>query len=156
MFLPLVLQSETWRPFSDASPWNIPIPANPDIDPNSEAMIGHLLTSKSPGTWINIYADAVPIWIANSSTPRYKVCETDGRCWPSFAQVPIPNEAVPDPGSDHHMLILDFEQHKSWDWWRAQKLSDGSWVVGSGTTFDLDGNGVKPIAWEVHVVQGFL
>jgi hypothetical protein len=143
-FLPLVLQGGTWRPFSDASPWNIPIPANPETDPNSPAMIANLQQSSSPVFWTNIYTYTVPVWKANSSTPRYHVTCTDGYCGPDFDQVPIPDEAVPDPGSDAHMLILDLEQHKSWDMWNAHKLSDGSWQAGFGTTFDLTENGVKP------------
>lgn len=141
VFLPLI-QRNTWRPFSDSSPWNTPIPANPAIDPNSAAMINHLKSSSDPQFWININRYTVPVWVADSSTPRYTVPCTDGNCW-YFDRVPIPNEAVPDPGSDAHMLILDYAQHTSWDMWLARKLQDGSWIAGYGATFDLNGEGVK-------------
>ncbi len=144
MFLPLVMYGETWRPFSDDSPWNVPIPPNPEIDPNSNAMIAHLQQSTSPVFWINIYTYTVPIWMANSSTPEYKVTCTHGYCGPDFDHVPIPDGAVPDPGSDAHMLILDLGRHKSWDMWLAHQSPDGSWTAGFGTTFDLNGDGVKP------------
>lgn len=144
VFLPLVMRGTTWRPFSDNSPWNTPIPASPEIDPNSGAMIAQLQQSTSPVFWINIYTYTVPIWMANSSTPEYKVTCTEGYCGPDFDHVPIPDEAVPDPGSDAHMLILDLERHKSWDMWLARKSQDGSWTAGFGTTFDLNGDGVKP------------
>ncbi|MCR4405518.1 MAG: hypothetical protein NUW24_01130 [Anaerolineae bacterium] len=144
MFLPLVMRSETWRPFSDNSPWNLPIPANPAIDPNSGAMIAHLQQSSSPVFWINIYTYTVPVWMADSSTPEYKVTCTQGYCGPDFDHVPIPDGAVPDPGSDAHMLILDLGRHTSWDMWLAHQAQDGSWTAGFGTTFDLNGDGVKP------------
>ncbi len=144
MFLPLVMRSETWRPFSDDSPWNIPIPANPKIDPNSSAMIAHLQQSSSPVFWINIYTYTVPVWMADSSTPEYKVTCTQGYCGPDFDHVPIPDGAVPDPGNDAHMLILDLGRHTSWDLWLAQRSPNGSWTAGFGTTFDLNGDGVKP------------
>jgi hypothetical protein len=141
LFLPII-QREIWRPFSDSSPWNTPIPINPEIDPNSDAMIDNLQSSAEPEFWVNIYRYTVPVWVADSSTPQYAVPCTDGNCW-YFDHVPIPDEAVPDPGSDAHMLILDYAQHKSWDMWLARKLQDGSWIAGYGTTFDLNGEGVK-------------
>ncbi len=141
VFLPII-QRQTWRPFSDNSPWNTLIPIDPEIDPNSGAMINNLQSSSDPEFWINLNKYTVPVWVANASTPQYKVPCTDGNCH-DFDHVPIPGEAVPDPEHDAHMLILDLAQHKSWDMWHAQKLSDGSWIAGYGTTFDLNGEGVK-------------
>jgi hypothetical protein len=154
-FLPLVQRNETWRPFSDDSPWNIPIPPDPEIDPNSDAMIAEFHKSWYPAFWTNIYTYTVPVWTANSSTPEYKVTCTHGYCGPEFDNVPIPDEAVPDPGSDAHMLILDFERHKSWDMFRAEKSQDGSWKAEFGTTFDLNGDGVKPYGWGSARGSGF-
>jgi hypothetical protein len=154
-FLPLVKRSATWRPFSDDSPWNVPIPPDPEIDPRSDAMVADLLESWSPVFWTNIYTYTVPVWMADSSTPEHKVVCTDGYCGADFDHVPIPDGAVPDPGSDAHMLILDLERQKSWDLWLAHRAADGSWTAGFGTTFDLDGDGVKAYGWGSARGSGF-
>ncbi len=144
MYMPIVGRAGTWRPFSDDSPWNRTILAQPAVDPNSTQMIAHLMQSSSPVFWVNIYTYTVPIWTADGSTPEYAVTCTEGNCSPDLDRVPIPDQAVPDPGSDAHMLIVDLNRHMSWDMWWAHKQSDGSWKAGFGTAFDLLGDGVKP------------
>jgi len=56
-----------WQPFSAESPWNKPIPENPDIHPNSEAMVEGL---KYNGLYINMGHYSVPVYYIDSDTVK--------------------------------------------------------------------------------------
>ncbi|MGQ0603335.1 MAG: hypothetical protein ACT4QE_16755 [Anaerolineales bacterium] len=143
VYLPYISYATAWRPFSSSSPWNVPISANPAIDPNNSAMI-QLFNNRSyqdPRPWININRYSAPLWVADSNAPRYNVDCGSPNC-AFFQSVPIPNNAVPDPESDGHMIIVDVARQKEWDFYRARKRSDGSWAAVWGAYFDLTGNGV--------------
>lgn len=143
IYLPVVIRYNTWRPFNDGSPWNIPIAANPSIDSNSAAMIQffHDRNYQDPRPWININRAAAPLWTADANAPRYNVDCGSPNCT-FFQNVPIPNNAVPDPESDGHMIVVDVARQKEWDFYRARKLPNGSWAADWGAYFDLTGNGV--------------
>ncbi len=144
LYLPVILTApRAWRPFNNSSPWNVPIPANPAIDPNSAAMI-QLFNDRSyqdPRPWININRYSAPLWVADANTPRYNVDCGKPSCT-FFQNVPIPHNAVPDPESDGHMIVVDVARQREWDFYRARKRSDGSWAADWGAYFDLTGNGV--------------
>jgi hypothetical protein len=61
---------------------------------------------------------------------------------PNFVNVPIPDGAIPDPETDHHMAIVDWDRMTCWDMWLAEKLEDGSWASNTGMVYRLDGEGV--------------
>jgi hypothetical protein len=99
----------TWRPFNDQSPWNTKIPANPEIDPDSDALVADF--ASNGGVWININDYGIPAYYADVGTPLQTVTVVPGIAGAGFAgnkaQVPIPAGAVPDPESDHHMCVVD-------------------------------------------------
>lgn len=145
IFLPVVTRNiGAWRPFSASSPWNTPIPANPELDPNSAAMMRFLsmrTATHDPRPWININGGAVPVWIADSSAPRYNVNCGSPSCT-FFQNVPIPSNAVPDPLTDGHMMVMDATRETAWDFYHARKNSDGSWSADWGAKVNLRGNGI--------------
>ncbi len=148
VYLPLVRgRRGGWRPFSDDSPWNVPIGSNPAIDPNSDAMIASLEASANGGGfWINLEEWTIPVYHADDDTPVYDVpCDNDWEvCGPSFgSDVPIPYGAMPDPSSDGHMAVVDLSRDLSWDMFRARQY-DWAWVVEWGYLFDLTSDGVHP------------
>jgi len=155
------------RFFSDSSFWNTPIGDNPEVDPNSDRWIGLLKTEPS-GNRIGINATdfAIPVYEADKYTPTYDVkrrgpiaAERSGldpnssrykrtmryNHGPNFKNVPIPDGAIPDPETDHHMAIVDWERLLVWDMWGAEKLPDGSWASNTGMVYRLDGPGVFKI-----------
>ncbi len=145
-YLPIVHQAWPWRPFGATSPWNTLIGPNPEVDPNSNAMIATLSYSSSGGHfYINIDGWTIPVYYADASTPTYTVpCINEwGVCGPGFGQdVPIPNGAKADPEDDGHMTIVNLSRNLSWDMWRAVQISS-SWQVSMGCVFDLTGTGVQ-------------
>ncbi|MBN1487729.1 MAG: hypothetical protein JW981_08815, partial [Anaerolineae bacterium] len=135
------------RWFSEASPWNTPIETNPSIDPNSATMIATFKTSGNDGkVYINLDQWTIPVYYADENTPLHTVrCVNPwGVCGSGFGEnVPIPPEAMPDPTSDGHMVVVDQSRQLSWDMYQAQKVGD-SWQVLWGYVFDLQEDGVQP------------
>jgi len=142
-----------WRPFSDASPWNTPIPSSPTLDPNSAAMIADWAVSSvyGPHLDVNISGFSVPLYWADASTPKTLVsCDgasygfaVDKNKQNGTAMIPIPAGAEPDPQSDHHLLVIDRSTNLEWGLWNASN-SGGTWTCGMGASMDLLGTGVRP------------
>lgn len=156
--------SGVWRPYSDLSPWNTPIGANPSIDPDSESLIADFESSSEYGEHldVNIEGFSIPLFWADASTPRVSItCEVGGHGFvgdngmSATAEIPMPSGAVPDPESDHHLLIIDTGTNTEYGLWNAQD-SGGTWTCGLGALQDLNGDGVRPLAavadpwWEAH------
>jgi hypothetical protein len=144
--------SSTWRPFNAQSPWNVPIPSNPALAPDSAALIADLRTSSQFGQNldINIAQFSIPLFYATSSTPLVDVlAELGGLGFTGTAGenaralVPIPAGAAPDPMSDHHIAIIDRAKNIEWGMWNAKNES-GRWTCSLGATADLSGDGLRP------------
>ncbi len=151
---------DTERIFSVSSFWNIPLPENPEIDSSSTRFI-ELLKKEPTGAriGINLYKFTIPVYEADSTTPLYRVgkvalTEEDKKHWMvdhlyyghgkefDADLVPIPDNALPDPYSDAHLVIIDRHRRLIWDMWGAEKTPDGQWVSKTGMRYDLDGEGV--------------
>jgi hypothetical protein len=125
------------RPFAASSPWNVTIPTNPVLDPNS-AEIAKYVGYKAGAA---LYEDGVPIWETGPSDPLNNVLCTEpwGTCQPSQQPIPIPSTAEPSTGSDHHMVVID--GNKGYDFWQASRTSPTSWTSSWDTSFSLEGSG---------------
>jgi hypothetical protein len=156
--------SGVWRPYDDTSPWNTPIPSDAALDPDSAALIADFESSSEYGEHldVNIAGYSVPLYWADSSTPRHTItCRVGGHGFvgdngmDATAEIPIPDDAAPDPESDHHLLIIDRSTNTEYGLWDAQE-ADGVWTCGLGALQDLSGEGVRPLAevadpwWEAH------
>jgi hypothetical protein len=143
-----------WRPFSADSPWNTPIPANPPLQPDTNALITDFANSSPWGVHldVNIAGYSIPLYWADSATPTYPVVadRVGGEGWGSglnyqgvSAQMPIPDGAAPDPQSDHHLLVVDVQRGIEWGCWDVT-LQGPVWRGGVCATADLLGSGVRP------------
>ena len=136
-----------WQPFSAASPWNTPIPENPDIHPNSEALVAGLKTN---GLYINVGNWSVPVYYIDSDTvvPINVVNSRPGIFGVGFRepnQIPVPDHAAASEPADgdNHLCIVDTTKNLSWDMWSAKKNESGEWSTGLGAMVDLNGTGVS-------------
>jgi hypothetical protein len=143
-----------WRPFSNDSPWNTPIGANPTLDPNSKALIADWENSSPYGEHldVNIKDFSIPLFYADATTPTYTVrADVGGYGWSgsngqnTTGTMPIPGNAAPDHESDHHLLVIDKQQMQEWGCWNMVRETAG-WHAGLCATVDLKGTGVRPIA----------
>ncbi|MFN8254396.1 MAG: hypothetical protein U0W24_01825 [Bacteroidales bacterium] len=162
------------RFFSDDSFWNQPIAENPEVDPRSDKWIGMLKTDRSKANFIiNINEWTIPVYEADSTTPRYNVqfhylTPDEKKTWatkrehfghgPGYGEnVPIPDYARPDKESDAHFAVIDWTTKTAWDMWGLRKRPDGTWESNTGMKYRIDGSGVydsaviKPVNGEsVH------
>jgi hypothetical protein len=152
-----------WRPFSDDSPWNTPIPADVELEPDSAALIDDLAHSSPFGVKldINISRYSIPLHFADEATPTLPVvADIGGQGWGrggpgAVFDMPLPAGAVPDPESDHHLAVVDRERGLEWGCWTMQ-LNGSRPRAGLCATSDLRGSGVRPRAdqaspwWDAH------
>ncbi len=63
--------------------------------------------------------------------------------------VPYPIPAAPkvEAGSDSHILIVDRDACRLYELFAASRGSDGRWSAGSGATWDLRSNALRPAGW---------
>jgi hypothetical protein len=100
---------------------------------------------------VNISGFSVPLYWADASTPKTLVsCDGAGYGFAvdknkqnGTAVIPIPAGALPDPESDHHLLVIDRSTNLEWGLWNASN-SGGVWSCGMGASMDLLGTGVRP------------
>ena len=135
--------------YSADSVWNQTIPSQPEIDPESAVMIDALVAAARTGydPTLNVKQWSVPVYVADADTPRYSVAITGSNTQYGFQamiDVPIPDNAQPDPQRDGHMVIMDISTGYEYDFWRAVKNADGSWQAAWGNRISLDSNGIFP------------
>lgn len=134
------------RLFSPDSPFNTPIPENPEIDPNSETMVQSIQRAyrEDNAIILGLKEWTVTLYYADDSTPRYNVALTAD--WaPSrvLEGVPIPDGAVPDPEDDGHMAIIDLTTGIEYDFWQAS-FDGTNWSASWGNKISIHSNGIYP------------
>ena len=136
------------RPFGDESVFNTPIGDNPQIDPDSEAMMARFaeVFDAQGGIDISVRHDSVPVYIADESTRRVSVELTDVHATVGgIDDVPLPPEALPDCGFDTLLAAFDPETGTFYEFWRAVQNEDGTWRASTGNTIDAGaGSGIYP------------
>jgi hypothetical protein len=156
-----------YQPFAADSPFNIPIPPNPQLDPNSAKLIttltgmthhelGALRTAATP-TRIDY---TIPFYYSDPSDPAYTIhCHFNGpppnwgECPLEKVSVRIPVYARPensDPGkfpwsSDHHLAIIDPITGTEYDMWgTARPNGKGSKLtIGWGSAGPITSQGIE-------------
>jgi hypothetical protein len=141
------------RPYSDASPWNVPIPANPALDPDSDDIIAAFSASRTLTSDPTQYT--YPLYEVPSGTALRSVhvqnlysdvvSETElRRVSGPTVQVPIPADAQAAAGTDAQVIIVDWATGDEWGFWQLRKDSSGNFVATNGYHYDVDYSGVPP------------
>lgn len=136
---------QAWRPFSDASPWNTPIPEDAAIHPESAALIEALEASSTrwPGLLINIHPWSVPVYEAGPAfVDVHARLSNEGEN--VTLRWPVPSEAQPAPEADGHLAIVDRIGARGFDFFQARPRPDGGWDCTLCASIDLRGDGVRP------------
>jgi hypothetical protein len=129
------------RFFSPASPWNKAVPAGAPMDPSSRQLISNLtgevkaeLTSDE-GPSISTRSYSVPIYTVGAAQPPVSVRLRSGFAAPAlreaFGAVPLPENAVPAAGNDHHLVVWQPSTDRLWEFWHLVR-SGGEWQAGWG------------------------
>ena len=137
---------ETFRPFSDGSPWNTPIPAGAALRPDSTALIQHLAQSSEwPGLSVSIHPWSVPIYWVTSSTPLVDVHTPLSNEGENLTlRWPVPAGAQAAPEADGHLTLVDLAAGREYDFYQGRPRDDGGWDCTLCSSIDLRGSGVRP------------
>lgn len=128
--------------FAGSPSWYTEIPPDAKLDPNSTAMIARVTRGKGDLV-ANMVEYGIPIYQADSSTPRFRIdCRVKhwGPCQFAGLDVPIPDGAQPHSGSDGAMVVVDDQERKVYEFWQA--THDGeTWSTAYAAVSDFDGSG---------------
>jgi hypothetical protein len=87
----------------------------------------------------------IPYNVVTSTTPRSTVVfEYDDES--DHVGYPIPASPKIEGGSDHHILMVDKDACRLYELFAAYK-SGSTWHAGSGATWDLRSNALRPAGW---------
>jgi hypothetical protein len=130
--------------FPASNVWNKAISSLP-VAGNSDRMIAAIGLDAYLHPDFDAVGDGIPYNVVNSSTPRYSVTfryadESDP------GPYPIPASPAIEKGSDRHMLMLDKGACMLYELYAVSK-SGSSWSAGSGATWNLRSNALRPAGW---------
>jgi hypothetical protein len=131
------------RPYSDASPFNTPIPSDVRVLDNSSTIVANSYLGTTPSPMRVSASPSVdyshPIFYAKSGDPSYTIrCNSGGI---TGMVIQIPAGARPTTSSDGHMAIV---QPDGWEYdlWQAQTPSAGTVRCNIGYRQRYDGLGI--------------
>jgi hypothetical protein len=152
-----------FRAFAPDSPWNAPIPPNARAHPDSGLMI-ETLAAEAKRLKGDFEQWSVPLYVVDAARcPGAAVQAAKGKFPPDVdprdlgvvGDVPIPDQARPDPQKDGHMLLVDPALRRAWDLSRAERLGPGLWRATRLAVWDLDGPGhLEPFAGKRWWLRG--
>lgn len=129
------------RPYSGTSFWNVPIPADPAIDPNSNAIVAKSIVPYAAGAafsnsdaWGISYIDGT----TKPSKPYTVACTR--YCKGDTVVFSIPPGARPTTGSDHHLAVINGKQELDM-WLASYDPAKDAWSAGVRVVNDLSGEG---------------
>jgi len=134
--------------------WNLDISAYP-VHPNSAAYIasigtdGHLHADFGAGLWEG-FPIGIPYVIVPADQPLVPITfveygdESDPGPYPVPLDAPV--EGNPQGDGDRHVLVLQQGECRLYELYHAVQVGAG-WEAGSGATFDLGSNALRPVCW---------
>jgi hypothetical protein len=136
--------------FPPNNPWNervdtLPVAAN---SARIVASIG-LATGLHPDFGSGLYDGStigIPFDVVSRSTMRSRV-SFDYSDESDHVAYPIPKSVHIEGGSDHHALLLDKSACRLYELFALRRTSGGGWQAGSGATWSLRSNAVRPAGW---------
>jgi hypothetical protein len=126
--------------------WNAPVAALP-VAADSATMIGAIGLTRGLHMDFGSYAGyGIPYNVVGAATPRSTVTfdyadESDS------VGYPIPATPLIEGGSDHHILMVDRDACRLYELFDARQSVSGAWSAGSGATWDLRSNALRPAGW---------
>ena len=131
--------------FPSTNVWNTRIDDRA-IAPDSAAMIGAIGLDRGLHMDFGSYAGyGIPYQVVTSTTPRSTVT-FDYADESDHVGYPIPANPLVEGGSDAHILLVDRDACWLYELYAARQVA-GAWAAGSGATWDLRSNALRPDTW---------
>jgi hypothetical protein len=131
-----------WRPYGERSPFNTPIPANPQLASDATA-IAHYMQSHHwvfEGDHGNFTIDdggSRPVYWSQRSDPLVKVTCRGGFSCRRGLRIHIPAGAQPQGASDGHMTVVDQQSGREYDFWQASTPANGRMTVSAASSIPI-------------------
>ena len=141
--------------FPADNPWNTDISALP-VDASSTTLLNNC-----GGAGRRVHADFGTVWdgapngipyvLVGGTQARvpvsfYYADESDPGPYPVPANAPV--EGGPNGTGDRHVIVIDTTNKRLFELFDARPVNGGaSWTAGSGATWDLTSNAVRPAGW---------
>jgi hypothetical protein len=131
--------------FPASNVWNTAIDGRP-VAADSATLIATIGLDRGLHMDFGSYAGyGIPYQVVTASTPRSTVAfdyddESD------HVGYPIPASPLIEGGSDAHILMVDRDECRLYELFAARQV-DGAWAAGSGATWDLRSNALRPETW---------
>lgn len=142
-------------PFPEDNPWNADVSGAP-VDPNSDRLIASIGLSAGihPDFGAGLYEGApigIPYVVVGGLQPRVAIHfttdwrESDPGPFPIPADARVEGERPDAPGSgvDRHVIVVDRDNDRLYELYRAFRNDDGSWSAAAAACFHLDSNQVR-------------
>ncbi len=146
-----------FRPYTDDSIWNTPIDwSKARIHPQNDVMLAAFFKDTS---WIGSDPTqfAPNVYFATNQTPlvavrlrqnRYRDASNDVNIQYGLPggviMMPIPAGAVPAPGTDGQMVVVNLDTGEEWGINKGEIDSSGQWVVGGAYRYNIANSGLPP------------
>ena len=131
--------------FPATNVWNVRIDGRPAAA-NSATLIGSIGLSRGLHMDFGSYAGyGIPYNIVGATTPRSTV-SFDYDDESDHVGYPIPANPRIEGGSDGHILLVDKDACRLYELFDARRETAG-WAAGSGATWDLRSNALRPEGW---------
>jgi hypothetical protein len=125
--------------------WNRPV-AGLAVASNSATMIGSIGLTRGLHMDFGSFAGyGIPYNIVTATTPRSTVA-FDYADESDQVGYPIPAAPLVEGGSDAHILMVDRDACRLYELFDTRQ-SSGHWSAGSGATWDLRSNALRPAGW---------
>jgi hypothetical protein len=130
-----------FRFFAPGSPWNLQLPKTAPLDASSAELVGalsrevkrELETDQGPS--ISTTSSSVPIYTVPANQPTVPVQVLSPYTVPAlsaaWSAVPLPANAQPAAGKDHHLVVWQPSTDHLWEFWRLVNGA-GGWQAGWG------------------------
>jgi hypothetical protein len=138
--------------FPPDNPWNTDISKLP-VHPRSDVFINSIGREKNLhpdfGSFYQGRPSGIPYVVIRGDQPRVPLTysyggESDPGPYPVPDDAPV--EGGPDARGDRHVLVIDRDNHRLYELYKAYKVP-GGWKAGSGAIFDLSANRLRPKGW---------
>ncbi|KAA0222849.1 MAG: hypothetical protein EDS66_04395 [Planctomycetota bacterium] len=141
--------------FPPDNPWNTDISAYP-VHPNSDHFLASIGLDRGLhpdfGTVWNGAPNGIPYVLVNDAQPEVRIRfraykdESDPGPYPVPPDAPI--EGGPDSNGDRHVLVIDVDNLKLYEMYRAFPRRNGQkWRADCGAVWDLTSNDLRPWYW---------
>jgi hypothetical protein len=118
------------RPFSPDSVWNRPLRPTARVDSRSPAIVAHLAAEvdvekrETGGPALNTSSFSVPVYRVPAVQPTVKVHLRKGASSQAlrlaWREVPLPPQARPAAGTDHHLVVWQPSADRLWEFWKLR------------------------------------